>query len=449
MEWLERITRSRRRPILLVALLLAVGSAWLVPRVRFDQDVINMSDPSSESVVTLRELLDDPNTAVRAVSMMEPDSARAATVAARLATLDVVRGTRTLSTFVPTDQGEKLPIIAEIAAELGPPPARVANPAPEDREAGYEARLRAVQDLRETASRLFLDGDSATRAASRQLLYLIDAWRISLGEWPDSTRHSIAAGLEHSLVGTLPLVQRTFRESLRAGPVTRHDLPASLRERWVTPQGVERIQVLPAERLDTPEQLREFVEAVQAEEPAIAGMPVENLELGKATVRAFQIAFGLAVLATAVTLLLLLGDVRGSAMVLTSLILATLLTGAAAVIFDIPFNISNIITLPLLLGIGVDAGIHIVHRHRRSSPGDAALLDTATGRAILYSAVTTMAGFGTLTLARHRAIAGMGDLLLVGMTSVLLCTMVVLPAIAAGGWKDGDPAVSSDSGGTG
>jgi hypothetical protein len=416
------------------AVVLGVVSAFLVPHVRFDQDVINMSDPNAESVVTLHELLDDPNTAVRAVSMMEPDSARAAAVAGHLEALDVVRGTLTLDTFVPPDQEEKLAIIDSIAAELGPAPGREAasdGRAAGDGESAYEARLVAVDRLRRTASQLFLASDSATSAAAGQLLYLIDAWRISLGEWPDSTRRSIAAGLEASLVGSLPTVQRSFRKALQARPVTRASLPASLRERWVTDDGVERVQVLPADRLDTPTKLREFVEAVQAEEPAITGMPVENLEMGKVTVRAFQLAFGLALLATALTLLLLLGDVRASAMVMTSLILATLLTGAAAVIWDIPFNISNIITLPLLLGIGVDAGIHIVHRRRQASPGDRTLLDTATGRAILYSAVTTMAGFGTLTLASHRAISGMGALLLVGMTSVLICTLIVLPAIMA------------------
>jgi hypothetical protein len=119
-----------------------------------------------------------------------------------------------------------------------------------------------------------------------------------------------------------------------------------------------------------------------------------------------------------------------SAIVMISLLLATLLTGAAAVVWNIPFNISNIITLPLLLGLGVDAGIHMVHRRRRTRNG-ARLLDTATGRAILYSALTTMVGFGTLMLASHRAISGMGALLVVGMANVLFCTLIVLPAIMA------------------
>ncbi|MDP2481743.1 MAG: MMPL family transporter [Candidatus Palauibacterales bacterium] len=432
MAWLDRAVTRWRTPILVSALLLAVGSAVLVPRVRFDQDVINMSDPSSESVVTLKELLDDPNTAVRAVSMTEPDSARAAAVAAGLDELDVVRATLTLNSFVPDDQEAKLRIISEVAADLGPPPdpdgGRKA--AAREGEAGYERRLEAVDRLRETAADLYLEGDSATSAAARQLLYLIDAWRVSLRQWPLGTRHSMAAGLEQSLVGTLPWVQASFRRALDAVPVSRATLPASLRELWVAPNGIERVQVLPADRLDSPAKLRSFVEAVQAEEPAITGMPVENVELGKVTVRAFQEAFGLALLATAVTLLLLLGDPRASAIVMLSLMLATLLTGAAAVIWDVPFNISNVITLPLLLGIGVDAGIHMVHRRRDARPGES-LLDTATGRAILYSALTTMAGFGNLTLASHRAISGMGALLMIGMTSVLGCTLIVLPAIMA------------------
>ena len=432
MAWLDRAVSRGRRPILAAALLLAIGSAILVPRVRFDQDVINMSDPDSESVVTLRELLEDPNTAVRAVSMMEPDSASAAAVAARLEEIDGVRGTMTLSTFVPLDQEAKLRILAGLADDLGPAPDPVvASPGgPGEDEARYAERIAAVERLRETASRLYLEGDSATSSAARQLLYLIDSWRASLEVWPEETRASIAGGLEASLVGTLPWVQASFRKALSAGPVTRGELPGSLRERWVAADGTERVQVLPAQRMDTPERLRDFVEAVQVEEPAITGMPVENVELGKVTVRAFRQAFGLALLATAVTLLLLLGDPRSSAVVMTSLILATLMTGAAAVLWDITFNISNIITLPLLLGIGVDAGIHMVHRRQHGQAGER-LLDTATGRAILYSALTTMAGFANLTLASHRAIAGMGALLMVGMTAVLICTLVVLPAIMA------------------
>ncbi len=431
LTWLDGVVTRRRRLILLAALVLAAISATLIPRARFDQDVINMSDPDAESVLTLRELLGDPNTAVRAVSMLEPDSARAADVAARLAGLDVVRSTMTLSTFVPSDQEAKLEIIQGLAADLGPrTDSRNAPATGADAGAAYERRMAAVQRLQDAATELSLDGDSATRAAARQLAFLIGLWRSHQRIWLPETQASMAAGLEKSLVGTLPWVQTRFRRALHAGPVTRQGLPGALRERWVTPAGIERVQVLPADRLDTPQKLRGFVEAVQAEEPAISGMPVENVELGKVTVRAFRMAFALALVATAAALLVLLGDPRSSAIVMASLILATLFTGAVASWWDIPFNISNVITLPLLLGIGVDAGIHIVHRRRQTGDGER-LLDTATGRAIFYSGLTTIVGFGNLMLATHRAIAGMGALLVIGMINVLICTLVVLPAVMA------------------
>lgn len=432
MAWLDRVVVRRSGYILLTAVVLGVMSAVLVPFVRFDQDAINMSDPDSESVRILRELLDDPNTAVRAVSMVEPDSARAETVAARLNKLDIVRGSLTLNAFVPENQEDKLATIRELAAGLGPVPDRVNDPPAASATGNPEhaRRMEAVERLRWTTMDLCRGQDSVTEASARQLLFLMVMWNSNLRRYPENTQVSKAARLEESLVGTLPAVQKRLRRALTANPVTRDSLPASLRERWVAANGSERVQVLPAERLDTPEQVRDFVEAVQAEEPAITGMAVENVELGKVTVRAFRLAFGLALLATAATLLLLLGDPRASAFVLLSLLLATLLTGAAAVVFDISFNISNVITLPLLLGLGVDAGIHIVHRHRQPAR-DGELLDTATGRAILYAALTTMAGFGNLTLASHRAISGMGALLVVGMVSVMACTLIVLPAIMA------------------
>ena len=450
MAWLDRLVLKRRGFVLLTATVLAVGSAALVPFVRFDQDVINMSDPSSESVRTLRELLDDPNTAVRAVSMVELDSARAEAVAARLEELDIVRGTLTLNTFVPEDQGPKLESIRELGAILGPAPDRVAYPGAVSHAGNPEhaRRMAAVEDLRWTVLDICGSQDSATAAAARQLLLLMVMWNSNIRRSPENSRVNIAARLEESLVGTLPAAQARLRSALTAGPVTRASLPVSLRERWIAANGSERVQVLPAGRVDTPEQVRAFVDAVQAEEPAITGMPVENVELGKSTVRAFRLAFGLALLATATTLMLLLGDPRSSAYVLLSLLLASLLTGAAAVVFDVSFNISNVITLPLLLGLGVDAGIHMVHRKRQ--PGrDGQLLDTATGRAILYAALTTIAGFGNLTLASHRAISSMGALLVVGMFSVLASTLIVLPAIMArprggadwrtGGLADGRP----------
>ena len=105
-----------------------------------------------------------------------------------------------------------------------------------------------------------------------------------------------------------------------------------------------------------------------------------------------------------------------------------MLTGATSVVLDLPFNYANVIVLPLLFGFGVASGVHLVMRRRRT--GDAVeLLRTSTPRAVLYSALTTIASFGSLALSGHRGMTSMGQLLTIAIAYSLICTLIVLPAL--------------------
>ena len=92
-----------------------------------------------------------------------------------------------------------------------------------------------------------------------------------------------------------------------------------------------------------------------------------------------------------------------------------------------PFNYANVIVLPLLIGIGVDSGIHLVLRHQQVAAGEG-VFGTSTPRAVLFSALTTVASFGSLMLSPHRGTASMGELLSIAIAFTLICTLIVLPA---------------------
>ena len=102
---------------------------------------------------------------------------------------------------------------------------------------------------------------------------------------------------------------------------------------------------------------------------------------------------------------------------------------AAAILLEIPFNFADVIVLPLLLGIGVDSGIHLVHRARVGDVRDNKLLGTSTARAVGFSALTTIASFGSLAFATHMGLATLGRLLTLGVGATLLCNLIVLPAL--------------------
>ncbi|MGF1528459.1 MAG: hopanoid biosynthesis-associated RND transporter HpnN, partial [Candidatus Competibacterales bacterium] len=131
---------------------------------------------------------------------------------------------------------------------------------------------------------------------------------------------------------------------------------------------------------------------------------------------------------TAVGVLLVggLGRVKDAAGVILALALALALTATALWLGGGAFNYANVIALPLLLGLGVDNGIHVLHRLRRGET--LPLSRSSTARAVWFSALTTLASFATLMTSAHRGMASMGLVLTLGVIFTLFATLWVLPA---------------------
>ena len=176
-------------------------------------------------------------------------------------------------------------------------------------------------------------------------------------------------------------------------------------------------------------QTAEFVRSVTSIAPNAVGAPIINLESGLAVVQSFQQAFISAFLVIFILLLLILRKFRDAILVLAPLMLTVPLIVAAVVLLGTSFNFANIITLPLLLGISVDNGVHMVHRARHALPETGHLLASSTGRAVIFSAATTIVSFGNLAFSPHTGTASMGLLLSIGMVCSLLCTLLLLPIL--------------------
>ena len=113
-------------------------------------------------------------------------------------------------------------------------------------------------------------------------------------------------------------------------------------------------------------------------------------------------------------------------MTLVPLVLAGVLTLATCVVLGIHLNFANIIALPLLFGVGVAFDIYFVMWWRE---GGRNLLQSPLTRAVLMSAGTTGAAFGTLSLSSHPGTASMGQLLMISLFWILVSMLLVLPAL--------------------
>jgi predicted RND superfamily exporter protein len=158
-------------------------------------------------------------------------------------------------------------------------------------------------------------------------------------------------------------------------------------------------------------------------------VPINLIAFGRATESSFRQALLSAILAITALLWLLWRRLSDVLLALAPLLLSSTLTCAALVLLDIPFNFANVIVIPLLLGVGVDSGIHLVHRANHLAETDETLLTTTTARAVLFSALTTAVSFGTLAFSSHRGMASLGIVLTIGMLLSTICNLVVLPEL--------------------
>jgi hopanoid biosynthesis associated RND transporter like protein HpnN len=431
--WLDAAARIRTIPVRhprvvwAFALLAAVGAAAVLPEVRFDRDPVKLRDPSAESVQVFRELLAEGSVSPWSVHVLVDDLAEAEALAGRLEDLETVDRALTLRDFVPGDQEEKLEILRDISFFLQPVAESIEKIPPPTVEEQMEA-LAAFADRLGRLERS--GGNESLRSAAARL-------RIAVLRFHERARQAgspeaALASLESSVLGTLPGRLRALFEALRADRVTLADLPDDLVDRMVARDGRVRIEVFPKEDLSDGDALEAFVTDVQTIAPEAIGNVVVMLESERAVVRSLRQALITAVAIITVLLLFLWRTLVDTLIVMIPLGLAAILTGAASAVLDIPFNFADVIVIPLLLGMGVDSGIHLVHRSRTAAPTHGNLLRTTTARAVTFSALTTMASFGTLGFSSHPGMASLGQLLTIGIAFVLLCNLIVLPALVAG-----------------
>ena len=266
--------------------------------------------------------------------------------------------------------------------------------------------------------------------ALRERIAIEDAARISAlsAEW------SAPVVAAQDLLGfhgnTAPDMRETFdalRNQDNRGRLRVADLPSALRDRFVGVSGKYLIQVYPKENVWHREHQKEFVQQLRTVDPNVTGTPVQLYEYTTLLKRSYEQA---ALYSLAAISLLVFVHFRSLSSVLLSLLpvaVGGIWLGGLMGYYGIQFNPANIMTLPLVIGIGVTNGIHILNRFAEERT--ASLLARSTGKAVLVSGLTAVAGFGSLVLARHRGIESLGYVMAIGVMTCMIAGLTFLPAL--------------------
>lgn len=423
---LDAVVRKNARAITVLAVMIAAGATLLATRSTFDFSTLTLKDQDSESIATLKKLQDEGIVTDYSAILVADNLAAVPHIQKRLLELDVVKGVQTPDDFLPTDQDYKLRLLEEtyfllLPALTATPRSSVLTP---------RERLTTVSDVKTTLSKAASNQD-----AEGQFKQSADRLARTLTRLAESDdRDALLEDFEKRLTANSYETIEFLRTALQVDFVALDDLPPGVRSRVVAADGRARIVGLPVEDLTNFAAMERFVDNVTRAFPEATGRPILEAGVGDIVVQSFQVAIGIALSAIVIVLLITVRHVSDTIFILFLLLLAVSLAAATGVLADISFNQANIIVLPLVVGLGVHNGIHMVMRFREDGSLEK-LMMSSTPRAVILSTLTTIAAFGALATSIHQGIQSMGQLLTISMVYLLIATIIILPALLY--WREG------------
>jgi len=257
-------------------------------------------------------------------------------------------------------------------------------------------------------------------AAAEEIAAQREAYRV-LGLLGDEEQAEQLEGL-----GKLLAALETART---AGPPQLDTLPEQVRAQLLTPEGEPIVFAYVREPGIDGAQAREERLAAEAVDPgaASAALVYESLLLGEHPYLKW-VFVGILVY-VALVLGLDLRRPRLILMALTPVLFGTVVSFGLMCWAGLRFNVMTTITVPLIIGLGVDDGIHLVHRLREEPGLPVQQAAASVGRAIVLTTLTTCASVSTLLYANHPGLESMALMLIVGLPLCLLATVVLVPAL--------------------
>lgn len=395
------------------AVIAVIGIFFLVDqKVSFDADPFHTKDTHSEGMKALQLLMNDPNTNPYTADVMAKSPEEAKKLVDQIGQLSSVQNVIWLGSFVPEDQKIKIPMIRDAASVLLN---TLSNTSIKSRPSALELR-QSMQKMLDKLNSVqnILTSDSPLERIRLALQKIVNMSDNDLMKINDDLVRFLGFQLHHLEIMLTP------------SAVSLTDVPKELANEYRTKDGLYRIEIYPkGTNLDN-EQIATFVKQIRSVAPEAAGTSVDIIESANTVVHAFIIAAVMAIITLAIIIFIALRRILDMCLVLMPLILSGLMTIIVIVLIDQPLNFANIITLPLLLGVGVSFNIYFVMNWREglSNP-----LSSPTARAVLFSALTTGTAFGSLAASAHPGTASMGLLLLISLGCTLVATLIFVPAL--------------------
>lgn len=418
---------------LLAAIFLTVFLVLSAMNISFDHNYMNIEPEGLTSIALMDTVLEKFDLSLENALILADGVEESRKFAKQCRDLGSVGLTDDISVYLPStgEQQERIPLLLEIRDKISQTPIRS--------QISAEALPKLIQEIErlemniiEMQDLAFIGGQDKVDRKCMEI--------VGDPENPDSESlfPDLIARLPKGLPG-LSKFQQTFAPYFKAKvlkmsniePIELTDLPVSILDRYANKQREQfLVSVYPSGNLwEDKALLDRFVDDIDRISEKATGTPPLMVSL----LRIFARDGRNAILLTLVIVFLLLWfDFRSPLLALISML--PLAAGffwmlGLMNLFGMQLNIVNVIGLPLIIGIGIDDGVHIMHRWKHEGKGSLQLVFSSTGKAILLTSMTTMFAFGSLGFSIFRGWASFGMALFLGVGACFLTTVLVLPGV--------------------
>jgi uncharacterized protein len=419
---LDRLT-SYPVSVLVVGVLATALSIWALPSVGFDYNLLNLQAKGTESVAWERRILANTgrtgfNGLASAATL--PEVRRKQDGFEHLPSVSEVDS---VVRVIPEEQEEKIAIIQSFAPLVAP--IRIGHSSAVDLErlrqalANLKRRLDVI--AAEAGNKLPEDLAALRQKTAAVIKQLASADR----ETAEPALTYLQSQLYRDFVSKFYSLQR----NLSPRPVTIDDVPPELRSKFVGASGHFLLQIHPKVDIWEREGAQQFVTELRSVDPEVTGSPVITYEATRLMERGYLQGTAYAFILVGGLTMLMIRRLKETALAMLPLVLGLLWTIGLMHLLGLKFNLANVWGLPLIIGISAEFGLNVVLRYLEGRSHGGPLIARSTVMGVTLNGLTTMVGFGSLMVAAHRGIFGLGVLLTIGSACGLVASLVVLPVI--------------------
>jgi uncharacterized protein len=423
-RWLERIV-GYRKTILVLAVGFSGLALWAATGVGFSYNLLKLQARGVESVAWEERILAVAGRSGMAALASADNLEELQRKQEAFGRLPSVAKVESVLMLYPDRQVEKAAMIGELAPLLEPV-TMAAQPGPVDVKA-----IRAALETLRRRLNLALEASDRTKGEGqlRAVLGDVDAVLGQLDGMPVSTATVALDRLQSDLARDFVDKLRNFQNNLRPRPVALGEVPPELRQRYVGASGRYLLRIRPAVDIWERAGAERFVTDLRSVDPDVAGPPVTSFEaiglIRRGYLEGALYALGLVSLVTVA----ILRTVFGAMLALIPVALGVLWTLGAMDGLGLPFTMANVWAVPLIIGTAAEFGLNVYVRFMEGRETGGPLLARSAVMGVMLNGLTTIAGFGSLMVAKHQGMFGLGLLLALGASASLVASLVVLPVL--------------------